>query len=162
VVIDSQPKDAPDGPLVVVTSTICPVSSAVPRLVLFPSESGGKRMPEELGQRAVGRVFVCRKGLVVAAVEQRLGREGRFTKLVTERGSRAVSRAVDMAAKSKGRHKVGSRTGLERPMTARYGKAVVKIWQLEPFPAVGPLRALERVRNKRRLAILIGLLQDEG
>ena len=68
--IDSQPKDAPDGPLVVVTSTICPVSSAVPRLVLFPSESGGKRMPEELGQRAVGRVFVCRKGLVVAAVEQ--------------------------------------------------------------------------------------------
>lgn len=91
-----------------------------------------------------------------------LGREGRLPKLVTERGSRAVSRAVDMAAKSKGRHKVGSRTGLERPMTARYGKAVVKIWQLEPFPAVGPLRALERVRNKRRLAILIGLLQDEG
>jgi len=43
VVIDSQPKDAPDGPLVVVASTICPVSSAVPRLVLFPSESGGKR-----------------------------------------------------------------------------------------------------------------------
>jgi hypothetical protein len=67
-----------------------------------------------------------------------------------------------MAAKSKGRHKVGSRTGLERPMTARYGKVVVKIWQLVLFPAVGPLRALERVRNKRRVRILIGLLPDEG
>ena len=67
-----------------------------------------------------------------------------------------------MAAESEGRHKVGSRTGLERPMTARYGKVVVKIWQLEHFPAEGPLRALERVRNKRRLRILIGLLQDEG
>lgn len=47
-------------------------------------------------------------------------------------------------------------------MTARYGKVVVKIWQLEPFPAEGPLRALERVRNKRRLRILIGLLRKEG
>jgi hypothetical protein len=47
-------------------------------------------------------------------------------------------------------------------MTARYGNAVVKIWQLEHFPAVGPLRALERVRNKRRLRVLIGLLPDEG
>jgi hypothetical protein len=53
-VIDSQPKDAPDGPLVVVTSTICPVSSAVPRLVLFPSESGGKRMPDKLQSEGYG------------------------------------------------------------------------------------------------------------
>jgi len=91
-----------------------------------------------------------------------LGREGRQTNPVTGRGSLALSLRVDMAAESEGRHKVGSRTGLERPMTARYGKVVVKIWQLEPFPAVGPLRALERVRNKRRLRILIGLLLKEG
>jgi hypothetical protein len=128
VVIDSQPKDAPDGLLVVVTSTICPVSSAVPRLVLFPKQSGGKKMPGGLWPEGLwAESLYAEKDRSSPQWSSGLGREGQLSNLVIGRGSRAASRAVDMAAKSEGRHKVGSRTGLERPMTARYGRVLVKI-----------------------------------
>ena len=86
--IDSQPKDAPDGPLVVVTSTICPVSSAVPRLVLFPKQLEAKRCRRAVIRGLWAESLYAGKDRSSPQWGSSLGREGRLPNLVTERGSR--------------------------------------------------------------------------
>ena len=124
--INSNPKDAPNGPFVVVSRILSPVSRSSAPGSSSTSRSGGKR--NRCGKRSTKRDQLCRltgfagrcrSGAAISGVR-------RYTSPVTARRSVLLLQTVVMTAgisrrwqmSAKGYSPARPRTGQQRPMTA--------------------------------------------